>query len=177
MPNSAVAAWRSAPIEDWKREVQSLWPETSFLTAQITRHEDLTWASYADVALDRLYAGRIAFIGDAAHSISPRLGQGANLGLVDALVLANALGTAQSVMSALLTYDAKRRSQVRFYHAASRWLSALFQSDSVIAPFLRDLAFAPVSRIPYMRRQMLDSLAGVKTGLFGRLEVAELTRV
>lgn len=174
--NSAVEAWRRAPIDEWKCEVESLWPDTRFLTAQIARHEDLTWAAYADVALDKLYAGRIAFIGDAAHAISPRLGQGANLGLVDALVLANALATSSRPSAALESYNAKRRGQVRFYHAASRWLSTLFQSDSVVAPFLRDLAFAPVSRIPYMRRQMLDSLAGMKTGLFGRADVADLAR-
>lgn len=174
--NSEVEAWRRAPIGEWKREVEALWPDTRFLTAQIDRHEDLTWAAYADVTLDRLHAGRIAFIGDAAHSISPRLGQGANLGLVDALTLANTLATAPSVDDALKLYDSRRRGQVRFYHAASRWLSTLFQSDSVVAPFLRDLAFAPVSRIPYMRRQMLDSLAGVKTGLFGRLDAADLAR-
>jgi salicylate hydroxylase len=174
--NSAVDAWRRAPISEWKRDVELLWPETRFLTAQIHRHDDMTWAAYEDVALASLCAGRIAFIGDAAHSISPRLGQGANLGLVDALVLANTLAESTDVPGALQAYDARRRGQVRFYHAASRWLSTLFQSDRIVAPFLRDLAFAPVSHIPFMRRQMLDSLSGVKTGLFGRLEMPASAR-
>jgi salicylate hydroxylase len=167
--NSAVEEWRRTPLDNWKREVISLWPETRFLAEQITRHDDLTWASYSDVALRRLYAGRIVFIGDAAHSISPRLGQGANMGLVDALTLASALATSPSVAAGLHAYDSKRKRQVRFYHSASRWLSTLFQSDSVVAPLLRDFAFAHLCRVPYMRRQMLDSLAGVKTGLFGSL--------
>lgn len=175
--NAAIEEWRRAPIDEWKDEVTSLWPATRFLTAQITRHEDLTWAAYADVALHKLHTGRIAFIGDSAHSISPRLGQGANLGLVDALTLANVIATTPNVPQALHLYDQKRRGQVRFYHSTSRWLSTLFQSDSVVAPFFRDLAFAPVSRIPYMRRQMLDSLSGVKTGLFRRADAAELARV
>ncbi len=174
--NADIDLWRRAPIGVWKREVESLWPETRFLTAQIARHEDLTWAAYADVALHRLHAGRIVFIGDAAHAISPRLGQGANLGLVDALTLADTLSTAPDVFAALETYNARRRDQVRYYHAASRWLSALFQSDHRIAPVLRDLAFAPVSRIPYMRRQMLDSLAGEKAGLFRNLDTSKLVR-
>ena len=170
--NSAVEDWRRAPLVDWKRQVTALWPETGFLAEQITRHDDLTWASYSDVALTRLHTGRIVFIGDAAHSISPRLGQGANMGLVDALTLANAMSTSPTVAEALDAYDRKRKRQVRFYHSASRWLSTLFQSDSVLAPLLRDLAFAHLCRMPYMRRQMLDSLAGLKTGLFGRIDVA-----
>jgi 2-polyprenyl-6-methoxyphenol hydroxylase-like FAD-dependent oxidoreductase len=175
--NSDVEHWRRTPLADWKRQVISMWPETRFLAEQIARHDDLTWASYSDVALNRLYAGRIVFIGDAAHSISPRLGQGANMGLVDALTLTNALATSPTIGAALHAYDSKRKRQVRYYHSASRWLSTLFQSDSVVAPLLRDFAFAHLCRIPYMRRQMLDSLAGVKTGLFGRLDVTQLAAI
>ena len=50
-------------------------------------------------------------------------------------------------------------------------------SDSIVAPLLRDFAFAHLCRVPYMRRQMLDSLAGDKTGLFGRLDAAQLASV
>jgi 2-polyprenyl-6-methoxyphenol hydroxylase-like FAD-dependent oxidoreductase len=175
--NSAVEEWRRTPLANWKRAVISLWPEARFMAEQITRHDDLTWASYSDVALSRLYTGRIVFIGDAAHSISPRLGQGANMGLVDALTLANALAQSPTAPAGLRAYDRKRQGQVRFYHSASRWLSTLFQSDSVVAPLLRDFGFAHLCRVPYLRRQMLDSLAGLKTGLFGRLDATQLASV
>lgn len=168
-------AWRSAPIEAWKAEVVRLWPATQSLVDQIDSHDDLTWAVYGDVALERFHRDRIVFIGDACHSISPRLGQGANLGLVDALVLARCLVEANDLASAFGRYDRARRAHVRFYHAASRYLTFLFQSDSVVAPALRDLAFRPISRLPFMERQMLESLGGGKTGLFSRLDLQTLT--
>lgn len=172
--NSDYAKWRATPIEQWKKDVVRLWGDTRFLVDQIEQHDDLTWTAYADVTLKRLYSGRIAFVGDAAHSISPRLGQGANLGLVDALVLSKMLAMHPDVEDALRAYDANRRNQVRFYHSASRWLSVLFQSDSAVAPILRDFGFARMCKIPYLRAQMLDSLAGVKTGLFAKLDVNDL---
>ena len=46
---------------------------------------EITRASYRHVNLPRWNAGPVLFIGDAAHGTSPQLGQGANLGLVDAM--------------------------------------------------------------------------------------------
>jgi len=172
--NADHAEWRRRPFAEWRGEAIRLWPEAEGMINQLRAHDDLVWAVYEDVALERSVAGRIAFVGDAAHSISPRLGQGANLGLVDALVLSRSLGCCAGVDEALRRYDLERRSHVRFYHAASKWLSVVFQSDSVVAPVLRDLCFSPVSRIPYMRRQMLESLSGIKTGLFSTIEMETL---
>jgi 2-polyprenyl-6-methoxyphenol hydroxylase-like FAD-dependent oxidoreductase len=172
--NSNYAEWRRRPIEQWKEEVVRLWPDVASLIAQIRSHGDLSWAVYSDIALKRYFAGKVAFIGDAAHSISPRLGQGANLGLVDALILSRCVAAHTDISEALRSYDRERRKHVRFYHSASKWLSLLFQSDSVIAPALRDFGFLPLSRIPHMRRQMLESLGGVKTGLFSAMELRTL---
>ena len=50
--------------------------------------DDFTRATYRHVALPRWNDGPVLFIGDAAHGTSPQLGQGANLGLLDAHALA-----------------------------------------------------------------------------------------
>lgn len=172
--NSDYDAWRQRPFEKWREDVIQLWGEASSLIGQFNRHDDLTHAIYTDTALKRFFSGRIVFIGDAAHSISPRLGQGANLGLVDALVLGRQLLKHPNIDAALRHYDRERKDHVQFYHAASRWLSLLFQSDSVVAPVLRDIGFGPLCKIPYMQRQMLQSLGGFKTGLFSALQLSML---
>jgi FAD-dependent urate hydroxylase len=63
--------------------------------------------------LTRLVRGRVALLGDAAHSMAPDLGQGGCQALEDAWVLANYLRTTTlSVEDALLRYEAARRDRV-----------------------------------------------------------------
>ncbi|MFJ6384008.1 FAD-dependent monooxygenase [Kitasatospora sp. NPDC092039] len=54
-------------------------------------------------------SGRIALLGDAAHAMTPHLGQGACQALEDAVTLAAALAGSRTVEGALAHYDAARR--------------------------------------------------------------------
>jgi FAD-dependent urate hydroxylase len=62
--------------------------------------------------LTRLVRGRVALLGDAAHSTAPDLGQGGCQAMEDAWVLANALLTTDlGVEDALSRYEAARRER------------------------------------------------------------------
>ena len=97
---------------------------------------------YRDVELTRSCVGRVAIIGDAAHSMSPQLGTGAQLAMEDAAALAQLLDRHAEVSAALRAFMRIRTPHLRRYHLASRWLTPLFQSDSRAVAFLRDQLFA-----------------------------------
>jgi salicylate hydroxylase len=164
------AAWREAGIERWRERVLAAWPEAQPFVEQIRSADDLTFASYADVRLRERHTERIVFIGDAGRVTSPQLGQGANLALIDAAVLAQCLREQPSLVAALAAYAEQRRAHTRFYSFASRWLTPFFQSDSRVAALVRDLTFPIAGRVPYVRREMVRTLCGMKTGLFTHLD-------
>ncbi|MGW0709382.1 FAD-dependent monooxygenase [Streptomyces sp. NPDC002643] len=70
--------------------------------------------------LPAFVVGRVAFLGDAAHAMTPHLGQGACQALEDAAVLAAALAGETVVESALSRYDAERRPRSQAVARAAR---------------------------------------------------------
>lgn len=64
--------------------------------------------------------GRIALLGDAAHAMTPHLGQGACQALEDAVTLAAALAAEPTVEAALSRYDAERRPRSQSVARAAR---------------------------------------------------------
>lgn len=108
--------------------------------------------TYRDVEVDSYSCGRVVLIGDAAHSMSPQLGVGAQLAMADARILAGSLLTNESVAGALHDYSRVRQAQVRRYQHASRWLTPIFQSDSRLMARLRDGVLAGAMRLPLAKR-------------------------
>ena len=166
LPPGGYQSWLQQGMESWKAQVIGYWPELEPFLAQFQTADDLTFAEYSDIILKRWHHERLVFIGDAGHSTSPQLGQGANLGLTDALVLASLLRQHRDVDGALTAYSKLRRSPVYFYQWASRWLTPFFQSHSKTAGLVRDLSFGLLCRTPVAKTEMLKTLTGLKTGIF-----------
>lgn len=169
LPVNAYAAWREQGLGPWKERVLNYWPDVAPFLEQFKTVDDLTFAQYNYTLMKEFHTDRMAFIGDAAHATSPQLGQGANLGLIDAMLLAQAVRDHEEIDAALSAYTKSRASHVCFYQTASRWLTPFFQSDSLAAALLRDYTFGLMCKVPYVQKQMLQTLGGVKTGLFSTL--------
>jgi 2-polyprenyl-6-methoxyphenol hydroxylase-like FAD-dependent oxidoreductase len=86
--------------------------ESATLLAAMPHSPDFYFDSASQVRLDRWSAGRIALVGDAAHSPSPLSGQGTSLALVGAYVLAGELKAAGGDHQAAF---ARYREEMRGY--------------------------------------------------------------
>lgn len=161
-------AWRTRGMAAWIEEVRAIWPDALDCLRGV-REDTLARARYRDAVPGRWHRGRIVLVGDAAHAMSPQLGQGVNMALLDALSLRDALRAQPDVDAALAGYERGRRGHVRMYQFWSRWLTPLFQSDRDSIAKLRDVAFLPLGRLPGGRGHMLRVLSGTQYGLFGRL--------
>lgn len=161
-------------LEAWKARVVSVWPECEAFTGQIDSFEQLSLARYGHHTM-RLPAGRrLAVIGDAAHSTSPQLGQGANMALLDAAALSHALARTNNIDEALATYASARRWHVRAFQALSLSLTPFYQSDSAALPFVRDRMVAGLARIPPGPQFLAAMVAGTLIDPFRRIGLAEL---
>ena len=172
LPTQGFDAWRDAGPEAWFDRLQALWPQARehlgdhFDTACLAR------AAYRDAIPRQWWRGRAVLLGDAAHAMSPQLGQGVNMALVDACALAARLDDAARLADGLAAYARERRTHLATYHRYSRWLTPLFQSERDTLARLRDAGFLAGGRLPLARGHMLRVLSGTQQGWFGRYSLA-----
>ncbi|MGA4321902.1 FAD-dependent oxidoreductase [Ectopseudomonas hydrolytica] len=172
LPLSEHEAWRQAGLDAWKTRVRRLAGEAAEAYLQrIDDPQQLTLAAYADVRMQRWHAGRVLAIGDCAHAMSPQLGQGANMALVDAAALADALGEAADATqqapdwnATFTRYGDARRDHLRYYRQASRLLTPLFQSNSNTLAVLRDIALTLARHNRFGRQHAVSTLVGARSG-------------
>lgn len=166
-------AVRARGLDAWKERVLALWPACAPYLAQIDSFDQLTLARYGHHTLKVPAGRRLAVIGDAAHSTSPQLGQGANMALLDAAALAHALRENREVADALAAYAASRRWHVRSFQALSLMFTPFYQSDSTLLPFVRDRLVAIAARMSPMPQLLASMVAGTTLDPFRQIGLVE----
>lgn len=115
----------------------------------------------------RYFDTRLVLVGDAAHGIHPIAGQGFNLGLRDATVLANllldALAERRDIGEAGLLgqYQRQRRPDNLAMLAATDALDRLFSNDNRALRLARDVGIAAVHRMPPLKRFFMRRAMGL----------------
>lgn len=99
--------------------------------------------------------GRVALLGDAAHPMTPNLGQGACQAIEDAVVLADCQSSTVDVASALRAYEARRLDRANTVVRRSRQTGWIGQIQHPVLAWLRAAA---LSRLPaHLQRRQLDA--------------------
>jgi 2-polyprenyl-6-methoxyphenol hydroxylase-like FAD-dependent oxidoreductase len=106
--------------------------------------------------LSRWGRGAVTLLGDAAHAMTPNLGQGACQAIEDALALSRALTRTASPELGLRAYEAARTKRANAVVVTARRLGAVGQWQNPLACTLRDTLFSwlPASA---SKRQLLDA--------------------
>ncbi|SKA32920.1 2-polyprenyl-6-methoxyphenol hydroxylase [Marinactinospora thermotolerans DSM 45154] len=106
------------------------------------------------------HKGRVALLGDAAHAMTPNLGQGAGQAIEDAVVLAHHVnGSTAYLPTALHSYTEARMERTAQTVQRSAQLAEAVQSESPSAVRLRDVGAGLLGRLaPGTVTRFLDRL-------------------
>ncbi len=169
IPISAREAFAQGDFQAWKAEVLKKVPSSAPVLEQLQSPTSLLFSEYYDVVMWPWNTRRVVYVGDAAHAMSPQLGQGANLALLDAWVLSQSFHGAESVTDALYTYSRTRRWHLGWYQFITRALTPFFQSDARWLAPLRDVGMPIATKLPWVRKQMVAAMAGTSRGPLAKL--------
>ena len=127
-----------ARFQDWHDPIPRVIEATS--EAHIL-HNDV----YEHEHLHHWCQGRVALLGDAAHAMTPNLGQGGCQAIEDAVVLAHCLQDEQDVVAALKLYEAQRVKRANSIGQLAGRIGRVVQWQNPLASGLRN---AILQRIP-----------------------------
>jgi 2-polyprenyl-6-methoxyphenol hydroxylase-like FAD-dependent oxidoreductase len=168
--------WNSDEIslDCFKSELLELDPNFSkCLLDQIKTKDQLKFANYKNVKTKNTGKRNIIFIGDSSHATSPVLGQGTNLALRDAQVLAECLSTVDKIPESLSQFIQLTKSHCNYIQNASMALNPVFQSNIPALHLFRDHLTPILTKIPYIKKEALLTQSGIKKSLFSNYPIED----
>ncbi|MDP7738887.1 FAD-dependent monooxygenase [Mycobacterium paragordonae] len=155
-----VAPAQQAPPVPTIEFVQNLLDSRGFGPGR-TMVTELVWGSRFRIqhrVADTYRAGRLLLAGDAAHVHSPAGGQGMNLGINDAVTLAEAL--TQPSDAALDAYSATQRGRAQQVLKLTGRLTKVSTMPRPLRP-VRNSAMRVAAHVPAVRRRLAWRLSGL----------------
>src|SRR4029077_782695 len=99
---------------------RGLYPDALELIGSISAGSLFKWGLRDREPLRKYTRGRVTMLGDAAHPMSPFLGQGACIAIEDAMILGRAFAVASTPNDAFAIYENTRKERANGVQLASR---------------------------------------------------------
>lgn len=158
IPSGSFRQWRASGLPAFYAKVDALHRELGLLAREHVR--DANALSLLDIFTAQVpvwYRRGFVLIGDAAHTLSPILGQGVNQGILDAVYLApmvfHALNENDDLIGeeVLKDFQTQREGRIRFVHgfqARQEWMIGLagWYSNPLRSVFYRLVGLLPPLR-------------------------------
>ena len=120
-PRWQEEGWRiQATIEEFAGLYGDLYPHALELIRRISPGSLFKWGLRDREPLQQYTKGRVTMLGDAAHPMSPFLGQGACMAIEDAMILGRAFAASAAPEEAFAIYEAARKERANGVQLASR---------------------------------------------------------
>jgi 2-polyprenyl-6-methoxyphenol hydroxylase-like FAD-dependent oxidoreductase len=135
--------------DERKREMQELfrdWHDPIPAVIEATAECDILRNDVYELPLLRHWSnGRVALLGDAAHAMTPNLGQGGCLAIEDAVILADCLSAEADTVQALKLYEHRRKTRA---HRVALFAQRIGQAVQIESPFISGVRNALIKHIP-----------------------------
>jgi len=129
---------------------------------ELTSTDSVVCTDIEEVRSSVWASGRVALLGDAAHALTPNMGQGAGMALEDAVVRAEELALAdrgeKPVPAALAGYVARRQRRVETIVRLSRQVGEEGQRSGMLACWLRNRRVRREGLMPHRMEAPLERL-------------------
>jgi len=162
----AVPSLRGRGTGWLKARIAAIHPPAAEAAEALRSWADLAFHPCIRVMASRWYAPGAALLGDAAHSVNPHVAQGRNLGLVDAVALAehavpDLLRGRPVAPAALHAYERARRPQAEALQRLGDELVLFWNAGHPLLTALRDRGFSGMARRPRARARVTALIAGL----------------
>lgn len=111
------------------------------LSPAVTDESKSVFNEIKDLSKICLVKDRVVLVGDAAHALTPNMGQGAAMGIEDADVLCDALSMESNIERALSVFKQRRYKRVKEIRNKSYIIGKMAQSPSKILSKIRNTAY------------------------------------
>jgi salicylate hydroxylase len=120
-PRWQEEGWKiPATVEEFENLYGDLHPPALQLISAISPGTLFKWGLRDREPLQQYFTGRVVMLGDAAHPMTPFLGQGACMAIEDAMVLGRAFAAASTFAQAFSMYENTRKERANGVQLASR---------------------------------------------------------